>query len=469
MTTPLSRAMLALLAAGCVLAVQGAEVCRGAGLSAGVAAVDITPPIGYRMSGYFSERLSTGVSNPLHAKALVVGQGDRRAAVVCCDVIGISLDVSARARKQAAAKTGIPAEAILLCATHSHTGPLYAGALRKHYHDLAVARHGRDPCEKVDYAAHLVGRIVEAVAKADAAARPVRIEAGTARQLGLSFNRRFHMKTGPVRFNPGVGNPNIVRPAGPIDTDVGIVLFRDAAKDAKPLAALVHLDTVGGTKYAADYPYYLEQSLRKAWGDDFVLLFGTGACGDINHIDVTRRERLKTQQIGTTLGRTVLAAAKSLKPAQPPALAVRSEIVRAPLQQYTAARHAQARSDMQRVDAPKMPFLKRVEAYKILALAMRGGERIPLEVQVFRLSKDVAVVGLPGEVFVELGLAIKRASPFATTLVIELCQDAPGYLPTKKAFAEGSYETVNSRIQPGGAEMLVQAATRLLKALAHEE
>ena len=114
-----------------------------------------------------------------------------------------------------------------------------------------------------------------------------------------------------------------------------------------------------------------------------------------------------------------------------------------------------------------MPFLKRVEAYKILALAMRGGERIPLEVQVFRLSKDVAVVGLPGEVFVELGLAIKRASPFATTLVIELCQDAPGYLPTKKAFAEGSYETVNSRIQPGGAEMLVQAATRLLKALAH--
>jgi hypothetical protein len=77
----------------------------------------------------------------------------------------------------------------------------------------------------------------------------------------------------------------------------------------------------------------------------------------------------------------------------------------------------------------------------------------------------VAVVGLPGEVFVDLGLAIKRASPFPTTLVIELCQDATGYVPTTKAFAEGSYETVNSRIAPGGGEMMVETAVRLLKAL----
>jgi hypothetical protein len=77
----------------------------------------------------------------------------------------------------------------------------------------------------------------------------------------------------------------------------------------------------------------------------------------------------------------------------------------------------------------------------------------------------VAVVGLPGEVFVDLGLAIKRASPFPTTLVIQLCQDAPGYIPTTKAFDEGSYETVNSRIAPGGGELMAKAAVRLLKAL----
>jgi neutral ceramidase len=78
----------------------------------------------------------------------------------------------------------------------------------------------------------------------------------------------------------------------------------------------------------------------------------------------------------------------------------------------------------------------------------------------------VAVVGLPGEIFVELGLAIKKASPFPLTMVIELCNDAPGYVPTAKAFKEGSYETVNSRVQPGGSEKLVEAARRLLKELA---
>jgi neutral ceramidase len=96
---------------------------------------------------------------------------------------------------------------------------------------------------------------------------------------------------------------------------------------------------------------------------------------------------------------------------------------------------------------------------------MRPGRTIPLEVQVIRLSPEVAVVGLPGEIFVDLGLAIKKASPFATTLVIELCQDAPGYVPTEKAFAEGSYETVNSRVAPGGGEKLVATAIRLLKGL----
>jgi len=107
-----------------------------------------------------------------------------------------------------------------------------------------------------------------------------------------------------------------------------------------------------------------------------------------------------------------------------------------------------------------------VEAYRILSLDLRGGEAAALEVQAFRLSKDVALVALPGEVFVELGLAIKRASPFPTTLVVELCNDSPEYVPTKQAFAEGSYEITNSRIAPGGGEMLVDAAVRLLKELA---
>ena len=437
-------------------------------LKAGLAVIDITPPIGYRMSGYFRERLSTGTSNPLHAKALVLRQGDTSAALVFCDIIGLSLDVSSRARKIAAKKTGIPAENILIAATHSHTGPLYFGALRKHFHQLAIAKNGSDPYEKVDYSSELVKKIVMVISQANAKAKPVDLKAGIARQQGLSFNRRFHMKDGTVRFNPGVNNPDIVRVAGPIDPEVGIVFFNEP-QSSSPDAALVnfplHLDTVGGTKYAADYPYYIEQSLREVYGDDFVLLFGTGTCGDINHIDVKSKERLKTNFIGRTLAQTVKTRVKFLDNIVGSSLAVRSETVHVPLQTFGPDKVAWARENINKVGTRELSFLEQVEAYKILACQMRPGQNIALEVQVFRLGSDVAVVGLPGEVFVDLGLEIKQASPFATTLVVELCQDAPGYIPTKKAFAEGSYETVNSRIAPGGGEKMAEVAIRLLKDL----
>ena len=132
------------------------------------------------------------------------------------------------------------------------------------------------------------------------------------------------------------------------------------------------------------------------------------------------------------------------------------------LQRYSSEEIAWARRDLPKIGTGDLSFLAQVEAYKIVALQLRNDDYLAAEVQAFRLSDDVAIVGLPGEVFVELGLAIKKASPFKTTLVIELCNDAPGYVPTFKAFTEGSYETVNSRVDIGGGEMLAGQALRLL-------
>jgi len=438
----------------------------------GVAVVDITPPLGYRLSGYFHERLATGTHDPLKAKALVLKQGDCLGAIVLCDIIGVSLDVSTRARQLAEKKTGIPAANILIAATHTHTGPQYFGAMRKQLHDKAVAKEGHDPQEKIDYPATLVEKLAGAIAAAQAAARPVEMQLGVGEQKTISFNRRFHMKgQSEVRCNPGIMNPKVDRAAGPIDPEVGVVLFRTAA-DRRPLASLtvfaLHLDTFGGTEFSADFPYYLEQSLREELGQGFVSLFGNGTCGDINHIDVVKRYwptgRPKTDQIGNTLGKTVRAELKKLRPVDGPSLAVGREIVDVPLQKFSKEETARAKASMDKATS-RGPCPDRVKIYKIAALALRGGDTIPIEVQAFRLGKELAVVGLPGEVFVDLGLAIKRGSPFATTLVIELANDAPGYIPTRKAFQEGSYETVNSRIQPGGGEAMVAAAIRLLKEL----
>ena len=151
--------------------------------------------------------------------------------------------------------------------------------------------------------------------------------------------------------------------------------------------------------------------------------------------------------------------------AQRTALAAVSARVALPLRNVSAPQLATARANTAKVGTNEIPFLAQVETVTTLDLSRRG-PMLDAEVQVFRVDRDTAVVLLPGEIFAELGLAIKRGSPFTRTLLIELSNDNPAYIPTEKAFTEGSYETVNSRIVPGGGERLVAEALRLLKTLA---
>ena len=148
-----------------------------------------------------------------------------------------------------------------------------------------------------------------------------------------------------------------------------------------------------------------------------------------------------------------------------PSLGAASSRIALPLRTVSDTQVASARTGMSKVGTSALPFLTQVDIVATLDLASRGPS-LDAEVQVFRLHPDLAIVLLPGEVFADLGLAIKQASPFTHTLVIELSNDNPAYIPTEKAFKEGSYETVNSRIAPGGGERLVTEAIRLLKAVA---
>src|SRR5213075_1112049 len=185
--------------------------------------------------------------------------------------------------------------------------------------------------------------------------------------------------------------------------------------------------TIGEPVVSADYPGFLERDLRKAFGNQVVSLFGAGTCGDINYVDPKAPGLRTSEQIGVLLARTIIEAEPRLRTLQT-ALAVGRARFDAPLQRFPAEKVEQARKDIAR---PKdIPFYALVEANSILDLERKAGAPYPLEVQAFRLDRDTAIVAIPGEVFVELGLAIKKASPFRTTLVIELANDnGPAYIP----------------------------------------
>jgi hypothetical protein len=110
-------------------------------------------------------------------------------------------------------------------------------------------------------------------------------------------------------------------------------------------------------------------------------------------------------------------------------------------------------------------FMEKVQAYKVLDVMAREGKPHEVEVQVIALGDELAWVSLPGEIFVELGLAIKKASPFKYTMIAELANGAIGYIPNKPAYAQGAYEVVSARCAEGSGEMLAETAVRLLEQL----
>ena len=116
-------------------------------------------------------------------------------------------------------------------------------------------------------------------------------------------------------------------------------------------------------------------------------------------------------------------------------------------------------------DGDRRSFMELVHAWRVLDLDKMNGQPIPAEVQVITLGKDVAWIGLPGEVFVELGFALKKRSPFSRTIITTLANGSWGYLPDRRSYAEANYEPESARVVPGSGEQLVDAAVLLLNEL----
>lgn len=488
----LSRASVLL---SCLLVMMGSVVAQEL-LKVGVAETDITPPAGFPMAGYFHERLAEGQIDPLKARCIVFRSEQQQAAMVVCDLIAASADFTIEVKRQAAERTGIPASHIVVSATHSHTAPDFTKSM---YVFLKTPPGTTSVDETVkfrsQYIASLIENTVTAIVKAHESAHPATLESGwVEQQTPVAFNRRFVQKDGSVKTWVGLENPDSVRSAGPVDPEIGLLLVRD--ESGKPTGLVsnfaLHLDTVGGQKWSADYPYFIEQSVRKSLGPEVVSLFGTGCCGDINHVNPRGKDRNKTDFIGNSLGDTITSGLQHLSRIEDAHLEVRSGIVQLPLQESTKEDVEKAVTVMKAAKAGEaVEFFDHVTAHKrllidqirnkprfasaeeaMLALLMTShwegiGATLPVEVNVITLGTDLAIVALPGEVFVELGLAIKRGSPFRTTLVIELSNAVETcYVPTRAAYAGGSYEVTNSTLLPGAGEMLVEEALRQLRSAA---
>jgi hypothetical protein len=233
----------------------------------------------------------------------------------------------------------------------------------------------------------------------------------------------------------------------------------------------LHLDTVGGTEFSADYPFTLSALLAQAKGLEMLTLFTIGTAGNINHFDVSNNRpqqgHTEASRIGTVLAAAVLRTLEHMQPAGLGPLQVKREIVKLPIRPLKPGEVEKGRTLIDQAlrtnqETEDIPFLDMVNAYRAVSLDEYKGRPIETEVQVITLGDQVAWVGLPGEVFVELGMAIKLASPFPVTSVIELCNDMIDYIPNRKAYVEGAYEVITARCQPGSGEVLVDAASRLL-------
>ncbi len=420
-------------------------------LATGAARVDITPPLGTPIPGLFHERRAQVIHDPLHVRAFIVEGEGSAIGVVVCDLIGVKREHIDQAKALIAASIPLPPDRVLVCCTHTHSG----------------AQTGDDP-----YTAFVVQRIADAVRLAWEARKPGEIAWGVGHEDRVVVNRRFRMRDGSVRTNPGSGNTDVVEAAGPIDPDVGVLSLRDDTGATIGLLGNYALHYVGGGDHeravSADYFGWFSQFVQALHGETFVAALSNGACGDINNNDVLGGSRAKndryqhTKRVAALVASAAYWAANEMEYIDDAPVAGRMEEVS--LKRRARPTPDEVRQAQELAEQPGATMGQRASARRTLRSANEAADVVATWVQVLRVG-DLALVGVPGELLVRLGLEIKRRSPFGQTMVLELANDSVGYLPDTRAFDEGGYEPEASAFEPGVGEQIVAAAVRLLDEL----
>lgn len=439
-------------------------------LKIGAASVKVTPPIGTPMAGYYYERGVKGIHDDLYAKALVIEKDGTKIAIVECDFVGISEYIVSKVRKLVVESTGIDAAHVMIGATHSHTGPVIPSDPESI--NIGVDPEGEGGQILAGYIAKLPALIAKSIIQANSALKPAKLSFGSGHEGSISFNRRFFMTDGTVGWNPGLHNPKIIKPAGPIDPEVD-VLYAETT-DGRAISTFVnfalHLDEVGGSDISADLPFTLSAILGQIKGSEMVTIFSQGCSGNINHVNVNgdtpQSGNFKAEENGTVLAGEVIKTYARLSALDINSIKVKSEIVTLPLAEISQDELEWASETAAKFgERDAAPFLDFVKAFKMLRIEERKGEPLQTEIQAFTLGDSCAIVSFPNEMFTELGQYLKSRSPYPYTIITELTNGSNGYIPDRKAYDEGGYEPISTRAAPGSGEILVENALRMLNEL----
>ena len=446
------------------------------GFMAGYARVNINPMLGIAIEGYYVPRFARGILDDLEAGALALECGGTRILLISVDVCGINAALSLRYREAIEAATGVARENVFLSATHTHTGPAVT------HLDTFEADDG--PIER--YAAFLGERLADAARLALQDLKPARMGfiVGHAPER-VAYIRRYRMKDGSTWTCPPINDPNIVGPIGELDQRVNVLRFD---REGGPGIVLVnyglHADTINGELLSPDWPGWMRRTLEKALDGVKCLCF-VGAEGDVgsthvfpsggdmNDTQISFDNEMKSpgmaRFIGRALAGTVLQVYDKAEYVDVDRIDIRHR-------QVSVAANRATPQELERAHAYKalheagrdadIPYTA-MELTTVVAEAIRmcnledGPEAFRLELTGVRIG-DVALIGLPGEPFTDIGRQLKKAAGWRLVLPCCITNGYEGYFPTQDAYAEGGYEARSSVYRAGVAETLIEEGVALL-------
>ena len=443
---------------------------------AGAAASNITPRLGLPIVGNFTRPVGSHVHDELHAKCVVLDDGQTKLALVIVDTIGIRREVCDTVKERIEEATGIPSQNVLMAGTHTHS---------------SVRIRLVDEEKPTEYSTFVAKRIVDGVCRALGNLEPARIGRGSAQVPDQVFSRRYFMKPGTpvpnpfggvdqVKMNPGRGNPNILKAAGPTDPEIAFLSIQ--AADGRPIAILANysLHYVGpaaGAVYSADYFGVFGDRIQQLLGADrldppFVGIMSNGTSADINNINWPNKAVKKwgpyekMNQVAEVCAQAVYKAHQDVKFCDNVTLAAVTEELTLGVRKPTAEQIAYAKEILAKPEDAKR-YYKHERSYAgRVQSALKSEDEITIVLQALRIG-DWGVCAIPFEVFAEIGLELKAESPLGPTFVVSHANGSTGYLPTAAQHKLGGYETWlgTNRVEFEAASKIADRLLAMLKTL----